>query len=131
MGLKELKIFVEENTNHPVFTSKIGWRAKYDGLLYGDFASVAPPTQDKLVEVINLLLRQAVVVIDELESRTSADAVGGRHGEAIYDDHDEWWGAVYLCSLCGEKWMLESASYKAHYCPYCGAKMDGEREEQK
>ena len=53
-----------------------------------------------------------------------------RHGNAICGDHDEWWGAVYECSLCGERWMLESSAYKAHYCPWCGAKMDGERKEQ-
>lgn len=65
-----------------------------------------------------------------IEQTPTADVVEVRYGNAIYGDHDEWWGAVYECSICGEKWMLESSSYKTHYCPYCGAKMDGERKEQ-
>ena len=65
-----------------------------------------------------------------IEQTPTADVVEVRHGNAIYDDHDEWWGAVYECSICGEKWMLESSSYKAHYCPWCGAKMDGERKDK-
>lgn len=69
--------------------------------------------------------------MSEIEDCPTADVVEVRHGNAICGDHDEWWGAVYECSLCGEKWMLESSSYKAHYCPWCGAKMDGERKEQK
>ena len=46
-----------------------------------------------------------------------------RLGKAICQDHDEWWGAVYECSLCGNKWMLECSSYKAVCCPWCGADM--------
>lgn len=121
MRLQELKIFVEENIDHPVFTSKIGWRAKYDELLYGDFVSVAPPTQAKLVEVINLLLRQAMGVIDGLESRTNAGFDLEGLGEAIYKEHDEWWGAVYECSRCDGEWMLNSNKEKAMCCPHCGA----------
>ena len=66
----------------------------------------------------------------EIIHRTpTADVVEVRHGKAICGDHDEWWGAVYECSLCGEKWMLECSSYKAKYCPWCGSKLDGERKE--
>lgn len=56
MRLKELKIFVEENKDHPKFKSKIGWRATYDGKLYGDQLYTTPPSEAKLVEVINLFL---------------------------------------------------------------------------
>lgn len=41
-------------------------------------------------------------------------------GTAIVKDHDEWWGAVYECSICKEEWMLGSKK-EANFCPYCGA----------
>ena len=38
----------------------------------------------------------------------------------------------HTCSVCGEvvtgDWMYEDSAYD--YCPNCGAKMDGEREEE-
>ena len=131
MRLKELKIFVEENNDHHTIKSKIGWRAKYDELLYGDFISATtPPTQSELVEIINFFLQQAVGVIDELESRTKAGFDLEGQGEAKYKGHDEWWGAVYECSRCEGEWMLNSNKEKAMCCPYCGAVL-WKRKEQK
>ena len=38
----------------------------------------------------------------------------------------------HTCSVCGEvgtgDWMYEDSAYD--YCPFCGAKMDGERKEE-
>ena len=68
-------------------------------------------------------------LIEWLNAQPTADVVEVRHGRMHLKDHDEWYGAVYGCSLCGENWMLEYSSHKAHYCPWCGAKMDGERRE--
>jgi len=38
---------------------------------------------------------------------------------------DEMWGYVYKCSNCG------AIEYGDAYCPNCGAKMEGVREEEK
>ena len=71
-----------------------------------------------------------VEIPDEVCRHFVSDVVEVRHGRVHHIDRDEWWGAVCECSLCGEIWMLECSSYKAHYCPWCGAKMDGERREE-
>lgn len=132
MRLKGLKIILKENVDHPIGKSTIGWKAQYDGLPYGDFIRLTEPTPSasEVIEATNLLLMQAIGCIEVLESESTADVEKARLGNAICGDYDEWWGAVYECSLCGEKWMLESSSYKTHYCPWCGANMDGERKEQ-
>ena len=74
MKLKELKIFVKECDN-PKFKSTIGWRATYDGNLYGDQIHHTLTSEDELVECINLFLRQAIDCIETLESESTADVV--------------------------------------------------------
>lgn len=99
MRLKELKIFVEENKDHPKFKSKIGWRATYDGKLYGDQLYTTPPSEAKLVEVINLFLGQAIGVIEVLENESSADVVEVvRCKDCKWCKEDNWDGEIlYGC----------------------------------
>ena len=51
-----------------------------------------------------------------------------RHGR-WEDSIDEWFGTdVYTCSKCRESYVLVEGTPKEnlwHYCPNCGAKMDG------
>ena len=55
------------------------------------------------------------------------DAEPVRHGEwkrdgEVYDD------ATWICSVCGHEWVLIDGTPHEngmHYCPKCGAKMDG------
>ena len=49
-------------------------------------------------------------------------------GEWIESDHGS-----YICSVCGEDWMLTDGTPSENhmrYCPSCGAKMDGEAIEE-
>lgn len=54
-----------------------------------------------------------------------APVVHGRWEDSI----DEWFGTdVYTCSKCRESYVLVEGTPKQnlwHYCPNCGAKMDG------
>ncbi len=58
----------------------------------------------------------------------AADVAPVRHG--MWEDSiDEWFGTdVYTCSKCRESYVLVEGTPKEnlwHYCPNCGAKMDG------
>lgn len=57
------------------------------------------------------------------------DAAPVRHGR-WEDSIDEWFGTdVYTCSKCRESYVLVEGTPKEnlwHYCPNCGAKMDGD-----
>ena len=57
--------------------------------------------------------KRALKYIDELEAKL-AESEPVRHGE--------WCGTV--CSACGES---TSFYYDCDYCPWCGAKMDGDK----
>lgn len=60
----------------------------------------------------------------------SADVVEVKHGEWIYGESEEGHDG-YRCSECGEFIPWEYDEYdvdfikEAHYCPNCGARMDG------
>ena len=70
-------------------------------------------------------LLQAVVKMVDAQAAVDAEPV--RHGEwkrdgEVYDD------ATWVCSVCGEPWSLFYGTPEEngmHYCPNCGAKMDG------
>lgn len=60
----------------------------------------------------------------------AVDAVEVRHGRWTRKRTVEHDGELY-CSLCGEAalfidWREE---WKSNFCPYCGARMDGRRED--
>ena len=86
-------------------------------------------------------------IIDDIPA---ADVVEVKHGEWTEDGYDE---IPCACSYCGHEALytstfeekfdydweenLQSVGYEEHiehiktpYCPYCGAKMDGERKEK-
>ena len=53
--------------------------------------------------------------------KNRADFVEVKHGEWIYNVK------YYSCSICAGKRFNLLLGTDAEYCPYCGAKMDGER----
>ena len=70
--------------------------------------------------------------IEKVKQAYTADVVEVRHG--FWTAHP----ASYECSICGNEFFVEGYAedydavedYDLHYCPNCGAKMDGERKEQ-
>lgn len=65
-----------------------------------------------------------------LESQPTADVQEVRHGRWINESRQMYGPISAQCSVCelfSGTW-LRNAPYK--YCPHCGAKMDGEREEE-
>ena len=71
-------------------------------------------------------------VISSVENAPAADVAPVRHGR-WEDSADEWFGTdVYTCSKCRESYVLVEGTPKEnlwHYCPNCGAKMDGDMNE--
>lgn len=63
--------------------------------------------------------------IETLPAADVAPVVHGRWEDSI----DEWFETdVYTCSKCRESYVLVEGTPKEnlwHYCPNCGAKMDG------
>lgn len=67
-------------------------------------------------------------VLEIVEAFPAINAKPVWHGKwqlnpnGIYDDN------TWVCSVCGEPWMLIDGSPEEnfmHYCPQCGARMDG------
>ena len=62
----------------------------------------------------------------------AADVAPVRHGRWNEESPDYLDGdSVYVCSVCGETWTLIEGTpldNNMHYCPNCGAKMDGDKE---
>lgn len=56
----------------------------------------------------------------------SADVVEVRHGRDVgnMNDRDDWYEPVHICSICDCGFMMDFDE-EAHYCPNCGAKMEG------
>ena len=55
--------------------------------------------------------------------KNKADVVEVRHGEWVDHSTDDNDMVILRCSVCGRKQYGNS-----HYCPNCGAKMDGKGE---
>ena len=64
---------------------------------------------------------------------TAADVAPVRHGRWNEESPDALDGdSVYVCSVCGETWTLIEGTpldNNMHYCPNCGAKMQGDANE--
>ena len=58
-----------------------------------------------------------------IENIPTADVEEVKHGEWIYEVK------YYKCSICAGKRFNLLLGTDAEYCPYCGAKMDGGKEE--
>ena len=77
--------------------------------------------------------QQVVVAVDDLMYLQTADVVEVRHGKWIENQEPLGWCDVDCaeCSVCHESWIIDEDSsiddYECmwHYCPNCGAKMDG------
>lgn len=44
-----------------------------------------------------------------------------------------WGDTYYRCSICGEEWVFTDGNPKSNgwrFCPYCGARMDGQEVEE-
>ena len=65
-------------------------------------------------------------VIKVIESLPAVDAVPVVHGHWIDENPDDFLDPRMRCSICTE---AESPLIKWHYCPNCGAKMDGKDSE--
>ena len=63
-------------------------------------------------------------VIDLVEKQFAADVVEVKHGgwgKEKWADTDQ-----HVCSLCHSTVRVHPQSVEYRYCPYCGAKMDGD-----
>lgn len=72
-----------------------------------------------------LWLQEAVV------DTATSDVQPIKHGywEEV-TDYGGWGDTHYRCSVCGEEWYLEDGKPKdnnMNFCPRCGARMDGEQ----
>ena len=56
------------------------------------------------------------------------DAEPVRHGEWILNPCNLYNDATWVCSVCGNEWVLIDGTpldNQMNYCPKCGARMDG------
>ena len=72
-----------------------------------------------------------VQCLNRVESAPKADVVEVRHGEWVHNEEYEDWAEMWVCSLCNGNAPTDG-DYRhnllSHYCPNCGAKMDGKGE---
>ena len=104
MKLKNIEIIV--NTDYSLLKSTIGWKAKYDGLLYGDFISLNEPTPSvaKVIEATNVLLKQAISVCEQLENESTptADVVEEATVNAVKEFAERLKEKSYTNNYCQE-----------------------------
>lgn len=58
----------------------------------------------------------------------AVDAEPVQHGEWILNPCNLYNNATWVCSVCGNEWVLIDGTpldNQMDYCPRCGAKMDG------
>lgn len=83
----------------------------------------------------NLLTRYAKhykdSVVKVLSDAPAADVVEVRHGEWLPVSDDDQHEGEYHCSRCNAEEFIPDRSPFPPYCWQCGARMDGERKEQK
>ncbi len=72
-------------------------------------------------------VRGANKLIDRIKSAPAADVAEVKHG---HWEEEKWCDNFqHTCSLCHKTVRVHPQSVAYKYCPYCGAKMDGERRE--
>ena len=68
--------------------------------------------------------------VDKIKSIPAADVAEVRHGRWTIAEDDYCGLNIVKCSVCHEEWCFEEGDdvfdLNYHYCPNCGAKMDGE-----
>lgn len=63
-------------------------------------------------------------IAEAIEAMPTVDAEPVRHGKwQPMNERNEIYGDVYMCDNCGHGFVI---CENFHYCPKCGAKMDGE-----
>lgn len=84
----------------------------------------------KLVDEKNFF---PAIVARALDEMPAADVVEVKHGEWIvvkeYNDYRMRYEAKIACSVCDHKPKYKGYLSDMDYCPKCGAKMDGGRDE--
>lgn len=66
--------------------------------------------------------------IDVIDRLPTADVVEVRHGEWEFVQIDD----CIICSECKNSWnVIDNCTETFNYCPICGAKMDGFRQDLK
>ena len=74
-------------------------------------------------------LRGGEAIIEDLTKFPAADVAPVRHGEWLKAEDDYCGLNIIQCSICHEEWCFEIdddvIDLNYHYCPNCGAKMDG------
>lgn len=80
------------------------------------------------IEHLNVWCGGCGSAVECILAEPAADVAPVVHGR-FEDSIDEWFGTdVYTCSKCRESYVLVEGTPKEnlwHYCPNCGAKMDG------
>ena len=86
-------------------------------------------------EVLNITAETgALETQNRVRELPHADVVEARHGEWVYCESEEGHDG-YRCSECDEFIPWEYGEYdidcikEVHYCPNCGARMDGDNDE--
>ena len=83
-------------------------------------------------------LYKATDIYNVIKSAPTADVVEVRHGKWVETQEPLGWCDVDCaeCSVCHESWIIDEDSsiddYECmwHYCPHCGAKMDGDTNDE-
>ena len=82
-------------------------------------------TLDDAIRIVTKWSGVSELQIEGLTKLPAADVAPVRHGKWIlYDAND----LIDRCSLCGEE-KPSQMFYHSNYCPHCGAKMDGTKNE--
>lgn len=74
-------------------------------------------------------------MLDEIEDAPAADVVEVRHGEwkyrGVVKKANTANAPIVACSVCQIAFcdLINNHNFMYRFCPYCGAKMDGERRE--
>ena len=87
----------------------------------------------RYVNTENARLYVSDFVCEQMKNIPTADVVEVKHGKWTYSRAE--WGSndyskdvYYKCSICGKEYE-EFDIDEANYCPHCGAKMEGVKEE--
>lgn len=75
---------------------------------------------------------EANTVLESIDQTPTVDAVPVRHGRWETSEDDYYGLYIIKCSLCREVWCFKCDDdvfdLNYHYCPNCGAKMDGDED---
>ena len=63
-------------------------------------------------------------VLAAIKFSDTVDAVKHGHWSQYAEPHEDGKG-LYICSVCNEMYVMHDDEYK--FCPSCGAKMDGDK----